>query len=155
MARIKRDHSGYRTAGIFKKYQQPSVTERNLTKSKKDTVKWCGGKTGKEHQLIRYFERPWSSFDTPGTYKYVKCKCQVCKKQFFRKKDSSIPLIIDLDNKYEHSLTYQIQVKVNGVALPFKEILIEYKDYYGYYNTAWSVSEAMIPNKTIEYLSKH
>ena len=154
MAKVSENHSGYRASGIYKKYLNPAIVEKNKTKSKKDTVKWCGGKKGKEHQLIRYFHRPWLNFSTQSKYKYVKCKCQICGKQFSRKKDISIPLMIDLDNRYEHSITYQIQVKVDGVALPFKEILVDYRDRDGYYSSYWDIKEAMIKNKTIEYLKQ-
>ena len=114
MAKISENHSGYRASGIYKKYLSPIIVEHNLIKSKKDAVKWCGGKVGKEHKLIRYFDRPWTDFSTPSKYKYIKCKCQVCEKQLFRKNDSSIPLKIDLDNQCEYSLTYQIQIKVKN-----------------------------------------
>lgn len=126
MGRLKKDHSGWKTTGIWKKYQQPSIIERVPNKSKKDRVRWCGGKTNKEHQLIRYFERRWISFDTRSKYKWIKCKCSICGKRLHKEKDTSIPLHIELDNLFDISEKYQIPVKINGVILPFKKNKKEY-----------------------------
>lgn len=114
MGRLKKDHSGYRTHGLWVKYQTPQVVERNKPKSKKDTRKWCRGKVGVEHQLIRYF---WHyGWDRKKT-NWIRTKCRVCDKEFGRKNDPSVPLYIEVD---EEGKVFFVQVKVNGKALPME-----------------------------------
>lgn len=120
MARLKHDHSGWRSHGLYKKYQSPAVDEAaHSRKTKKNTRKWCRGKVGTEHVLRRYFwHTGWESKRT----NWIRSKCVVCGKEF-RNKDKSIPLTIELDERDGKS--YPIQVKVNGIAIP-----IDYKMYH-------------------------
>jgi hypothetical protein len=103
MARLKKDHSGWRSHGLYKKYQKPTINEREYRpKSKKDTTTWCRGKKGIAHELYREF----------NYYGYIETKCDNCGKKFYRK-DKSIPLRIRV--KGETKVT-PVQVKINGVA---------------------------------------
>jgi hypothetical protein len=113
MGRIKRDHSGYRTHGIFVKYQQPSIVEtQTKLKSKKNTTKWCRGKVGVEHDLVQ-----WAHTFGGDNYKftYFTTKCRNCRKQVSKKRVKSLPLILPV--RYT-PMVYVIQVKSNGKAVP-------------------------------------
>jgi hypothetical protein len=115
MGRLKKDHSGWRTHGLWKKYQLPSVVEPSKhVKRKKNTNRWCKGKEGVQHVLERYFYhiRGW---DYVKRTNWIRTRCANCYKQF-HKSDSSIPLTIELDEV--DSNTYPVQVKVNGKAIP-------------------------------------
>ncbi len=54
MGRLKKDHSGWSTSGKWLKYQEPSIVERTPTyrKKKKDTNRWCRGKSGQRHNYV-------------------------------------------------------------------------------------------------------
>jgi len=121
MGRIKKDHSGYRTHGIFMKYQQPSIEDKSIKhKSKKDTNRWCRGKKGIEHKLYRKFYR--TSFRNIRT-NLIEVYCSECRKQLHKKSHAGIPLIIDVeDGNVESNYKYvdNIQVKVNGKPLPME-----------------------------------
>lgn len=115
MGRIKKDHSGYHTHGLWKKYQQPSVEDKPTKhKSKKNTKRWCRGKVGSEHALVRRFKHyGWSSRRSNVIYTV----CTNCGKKFCKTKNSGIPLEIEIDESNE-SVVYPVQVKVNGEAVP-------------------------------------
>lgn len=50
MGRIKKDHSNWKTMGLWKRFQYPKVEEESKKpKSKKNTKKWCKGKVGVKH----------------------------------------------------------------------------------------------------------
>lgn len=77
MGRLKKDHTGWRTSGLWTKYQKPNVGDDtfNTIKSKyKNTRKWCKGKVGVEHnyQLVERHEG-WLSF--------CQSKCVSCGKK--------------------------------------------------------------------------
>lgn len=114
MAKISHGGNTWRSEGLVKKYKAQASfdTENSKHKSKKNTRKWCKGKVGVEHELRRYFwHYGWESKRT----NWIRSKCIVCGKEFHNK-NTSIPLIIELDDKDGKS--YPIQVKVNGVAIP-------------------------------------
>lgn len=113
MGRLKKDHSGYRSSGLYTKYKSPSVNEKPIQhKSKKNTIKWCKGKIGVEHVAERYFYHfRWTNKRT----NWIMTRCIVCRKELNRK-DNSIPLRIELDDA--DGKPYPIQVKVNGLAVP-------------------------------------
>lgn len=116
MGRIKKDHSGWRTHGIFIKYQQPSIENNFKVKAKKkDTKKWCHGKPGVEHELYRHFEY----FGWESKVRWIKCECKNCGKRFYRKHDSSIPLTIPVDYSWPAE-EYLVQVKVNDLPIPIE-----------------------------------
>lgn len=112
MGRLKKEHGGYRTSGLWLKYKSPAVSEKpRKPKSKKDKRKWCRGKQGVEHELRRYFYTyGWESKRS----NWIRTRCIRCGKQFHQN-NSSIPLEIPID---EVPQVMPIQVKVNGVCLP-------------------------------------
>ena len=130
MARLKRDHSGWSSHGLYLKYQQPKVDETvHSKKTKKNTRKWCRGKVGVEHKLERYFWRyGWASKRST----WIRSRCTECRKEF-HSKDSSIPLRIELDES--DGVAHPVQVKLNGKAIPFDRETIEYinNGYGGYW----------------------
>lgn len=75
MGRLKKDHSNYKTSGLWKKYQYPKVEERYIHKSSKNTKKWCKGKIGKKHQYELVEEHDFLDW----SWKIYKCK--VCGKK--------------------------------------------------------------------------
>ena len=127
MGRIKKDHSGYHTHGLWKKYQQPSVEDKPAKhRRKKNTKRWCRGKVGSEHALVRRFKRyGWPSRRSRYTYTV----CTSCRKEFFRTKNDGAPLEIEIDESNE-SVVYPIQVKVNGEAAPIDYRKFQEDRYY-------------------------
>lgn len=117
MARLKKDHSGWRSHGLHKKYQQPAINEPVIKHNKKkNTQRWCGGKVGREHDIYRHyhFSRGW---DWDKYFRnWIEASCRTCGKKFWRKNDTSLPLEIPIDGEYAEPLP--IQVKVDGVPLP-------------------------------------
>ena len=113
MGQLKRDHGGYHSSGLWTKYQQPAVVERNVHKSKKDTNKWCKGKVGKPHDWVQTLHR--SRYDA---FTYYTCRCDTCGKRIYRKRVKSLPLHIDVRDQEGEIRHFPIQVKVNGRAIP-------------------------------------
>lgn len=128
MGRIKKNHSGWRTHGIWMKYQTPKVNEQPVKpKSKKDTNKWCRGKVGTEHIWHRFEEPKWDWVEDTytSTSKSVAIKCIECGKEKYAKtaKAANYPLHIFVDQKY---CGYDpVQVRVNGEYKPLT--IYEYK----------------------------
>lgn len=48
--RLKKDHSDYRSSGLWSKYNP----KEHGFKRKKDTKRWCKGKEGREHDWTEY-----------------------------------------------------------------------------------------------------
>lgn len=126
--RLKEDTSSWHSSSIIKRdYRHDRSKPEDFVpkgKSKKDTNKWCRGKKGVEHVLYRYFyDVDNRNFYYPDEYvskRYIQTKCSQCKKKFYWKKnDPSTPLVIPI--RLEGSdIDGQVQVKVNGVPIPFK-----------------------------------
>jgi len=122
MAQLKRDHSGYHSYGLYKKYQQPAIEEKTVKRSsKKNTNKWCRGKVGKHHEWHSYQQKYWSDERWRYVDYYIIIKCHECSKQKYTKMSRSriypLHLWIDQQNKGYQS----IQVKSNGKVLPIEE----------------------------------
>lgn len=119
MGRLKKEHSGWHTSGLWLKYQSPKVVETPVkAKSKKDTVKWCRGKVGVEHDWHR-FENMKYDWEIDGYVdKYIHLMCMECKKEKYTKtaKSANYPLHIWIDQKYCGA--DPIQVRVNGEYKP-------------------------------------
>lgn len=114
MAQLKRNHGGYRSHGLWSKYQQPAINEKPAkSKAKKDTVKWCRGKKGTEHELRRFFVYV-SGWDWRRKTSRTHCKCINCGKEFYGK-HKEVPLVIEPAYNYKDS--FPVQVKVNGLVL--------------------------------------
>lgn len=117
MGRLKKDHSGYHTSGLYLKYQSPKVDERPVRKaSKKDTNKWCRGKTGVKHQYHRYQDKKYDWERDFYVWDWVKSKCIECDKVTYKRRSSDTPLHAYI---YHESEPVQIQVRVNGKIIPF------------------------------------
>ena len=131
MARLKRDHSGYHSYGLYAKYKQPSISEKpngNRLK-KKNTNKWCRGKIGTEHKWHSYQQKRWSDERWAFMNTYIEIKCVECRKEKYIKtaRAAIYPFHIWIDHQNEG---YQsIQVKVNGKILPIAEYQY-HKDRY-------------------------
>lgn len=108
MARLKKDHSGWRSHGLYLKYKEPT---ENKPKSKKDTNRWCRGRVDREHDLVRYKPVRYRWFSEPF-YSYVRVKCLVCHKEMYKRKYINLPLVVEvveIETKWQE--TY---VPVNG-----------------------------------------
>lgn len=118
MGRLKKDHGGYRTSGLWTKYQQPTVHDTPLKpRAKKDTKKWCRGKVGVPHE---FHQRIWFCWLDEVHYRTV---CVNCRKEVSKKRVKSYPLHIEPKHSDERPLP--IQVKVNGRAIPFNVCQLE------------------------------
>lgn len=119
MGRLKKDHSGWRSSGLYLKYQSPKINEQpTKAKSKKDTVKWCRGKVGREHEWHRFENMKWDWELDNYVEKYIHLRCVQCGKEKYAKtaKSANYPLHIWIDEKYCGA--DPIQVRVNGEYLP-------------------------------------
>jgi hypothetical protein len=122
MGRLKQDHSGYRTSGLYLKYQMPSVDEHPLKfKKKKDTKKWCRGKVGVGHDWHRFQHKryDWERDEYYGTW--IEIRCLECGKTTYKRiaKTGHLPLHAFI---YGESEQTQIQCRVNGKIIPFEEV---------------------------------
>lgn len=119
MGRLKKDHDGYRTSGLWLKYQTPQVNERNIPpKSKKNTTLWCRGKVGREHTWHRFEQMRWNDEIWDFLGKTIEIRCVDCGKEKYIKtaKAAGYPLHIWVDQKY--CGVDPVQVKVNGEYKP-------------------------------------
>lgn len=124
MGRLKRDHGGWHTSGLWLKYQQPTAKELPLkNRAKKDTNKWCRGKVGVEHEL---HQRIHLRFNSSTWYKTW---CKNCRKELHKKRVKSLPLHVEV-KQGASSRAFPIQVKVNGKAIPIDSRLYEDNSYY-------------------------
>lgn len=79
MGRLKKDHDGWKSAGLWLKYQYPKIEEEpRTTHKKKNTRKWCKGRKGVEHdyELVekhKFLDWSWKIY-----------KCINCGKQKYR-----------------------------------------------------------------------
>ena len=112
MARLKRDHSGWHSYGLYKKYQSPAVDEPapKPRVKKKDTNKWCRGKVGVKHDYHRFEKLP-RSFERDWAWIYVDLKCINCGKKGYvkPKKASQYTFHIFVDKFY--SEPYEVPVR--------------------------------------------
>lgn len=123
MAKISHGADTWRSEGLAKKYKELDKIAFDKPvkyKSKKNTKKWCKGKSGVEHQFERYFwHYGWESIRT----RWIRTRCKICHKEVHGK-NLHIPLKIEIDED-NSSKIYPIQVKANGKAIP-----INYKEFY-------------------------
>lgn len=112
MGRLKRDHSGWRTSGLWLKYQTPTVNEVQKHKTKKDTRRWCRGKTGVEHDWHRYQNKRYD-WEIDGWFDpWIRIECQSCKKKMYKRmaKTSHLPLHLFIESDYEY---YEVPVRIS------------------------------------------
>lgn len=110
MGRLKKDHSGWKTHGLWKKYQFPKIDERPKHKSKKDTKKWCRGKVGVEHKWVREQQKRWDNELAEYFGSYITISCDDCDKSMYKRlsKVSHIPMRIFI---MQESEVYVVAVK--------------------------------------------
>lgn len=125
MGRLKKDHSGWRTSGIWLKYQQPTINDTQAKpKAKKDTNKWCRGKVGREHVWHRYQQKRWNDDLWKYLSPYIEIKCIVCNKEKYVKTARAATYPMHLWVEQQNEGYEPVQVRVNGKYLP-----IEYLEY--------------------------
>lgn len=114
MARLKKEHSGWRSSGLWTKYKYPSLESRHTRlNKKKDTNAWCRGKKGREHDLVRRQDKCYCNDSWHWTL--VRAICKNCNKEIYSKRqDYSIPMHLYIEHEWE---VLPIQVKVNGQSL--------------------------------------
>lgn len=80
MGRIKKEHDGYKSSGLWLRFQYPNIDddETVTTKKKKNTRKWCKGKVGQHHDKKLVERSKW------WFWTHEKYTCQNCKKTFLR-----------------------------------------------------------------------
>lgn len=118
MGRLKRDHSGWRTSGLWLKYQSPQVNERQPKFNKRDTNKWCRGKIGREHVWHRYQQKRYSWELDDYIDLWVHIKCVECGKQKYTKTAKSARYPMHLYIKEKSDGFELIPVRINGEYLP-------------------------------------
>lgn len=126
MAKISHGANTWSSEGLAKKYkaQENFDSGKIKHKSKKDTNKWCKGKVGREHELIRTFYRTWNNgkgydweYHDNKLYKLLVTRCLTCGKEFWHNKGKTAPLIIPVRSE---GFRMPVQVKVNGKAIPIE-----------------------------------
>lgn len=138
MGRLKRDHTGYSSSGLWLKYQRPGINERSVApKSKKDTNKWCRGKVGREHNWHRFQEMRWSWSEEDYISPYIAIHCVVCDKEKYAKTAKSANYPLHIYVKQEYCGIEPVQINVNGeykplTAYEFKNNNYHYCDECGY-----------------------
>lgn len=121
MAKLSHGAYSWRAEGLAKKYKSEadSHNEPKNKSQKKNTQRWCRGKTGKEHMFRRRFVKLYSyqrNEYVPGS---IETYCLICDKSFYKqKKDSKMPLEIWVK---EYASWSPIQVKFNGKCIPFSK----------------------------------
>lgn len=130
MARLKKDHSGYRSSGLYKKYlPQPEVPKR--LRGKKDTTKWCKGKVNVPHRLYRRSKQAYIADKGYVDLGYTETYCKDCGKRFWR--TTGVPLSLRI--KHKRKVT-PIPVKVNGTLQKLSSDWYRYEQCWcgGYHN---------------------
>ena len=74
--RLSKDDDSWKASGIKRRdfrsaHDAPEVPRRSGPKRKKNTKKWCRGREGKEHTIVRFEKNKYYSVD----------KCSVCGKE--------------------------------------------------------------------------
>lgn len=111
--RLKEDTSSWHSSAIIKRdfrHNGDDLEPVKLLTKKKNTRKWCYGKVGREHTLIRLKPIYNWSWDKE-IYSYVRVICTTCKKEMYRR-GADLPLKVEVkseDNRY-----YGDFIPVNG-----------------------------------------
>jgi len=111
--RLKDDHSGYRSHGLWQKYQYPKIDEERFTKprTKKDGS-LCVDK--KEHKWHRFQCKGWENDITDDTDTHEHIKCFACGKKKSPKTAKNLNLPLHVWIKNDKGGYDVVQVKVNG-----------------------------------------
>ena len=110
MGRLRKDHSGWSTHGKWLKLQAvKTIDNEPKHKSKKNKAKWCKGKAGKEHTLIRLKPLNYCDFDKQYL-SYTRTVCVVCKRQFFKRASTHLLLKVEVVHNTDSYHGYFIPV---------------------------------------------
>lgn len=99
--RLKEDNTSWRSSAIVHRDNRHDHGERRVSlKGSKNKRKWCRGKVGRQHNLIRFLEDEfWFSWGY-GHKKRIGAKCTDCGHVFYGKswkRKTNIPLKIVVD----------------------------------------------------------
>lgn len=131
MGRLKKEHGGWRTHGLWLKYQSPKVNEQPIkAKSKKDTNKWCRGKKGVEHNWHRYQGRQYDWRVDDYVSPYVEIKCLECRKEKYAKTAKAAKYTLHAWVEDKSSGYEPVQVRVNGKYLPIEYTMYQKGKYW-------------------------
>jgi hypothetical protein len=113
----------------------------------KDSLRWCHGSVGLEHEKERRFRYPLFKYVQVYQIRVIVCTCRNCNMIFYDQESWKAPLKIPV---YKHPSTYfyhQIPVSVKGKYLPINEIA-QRKTMLG-----WATQE-MINEDTRNFIEK-
>lgn len=122
--RLKEQHDGYSSMGLWLKYQRPAASERIIKpRAKKDKNRWCGGRKGVEHQWHRYQKMHWNDekWDYEDYYEIIECfSCYERLTKSHKKPEGELPLHLWI-KQYDGS--YAVQLSINGIPQPIKQLV--------------------------------
>jgi hypothetical protein len=96
----------------------PTITKQYRGVTDENTLVWCHGTEGVEHQKIRKFRYPlWKYAQT--SYRIVSCVCRHCSMQFYGKFTEGVPLAIPV-RRIDSYHPYDIPVRINGTLAAIK-----------------------------------
>lgn len=87
-----------------------------------DSLLWCHGSIGLEHEKIRKFRYPfykYSHTEDASVYKVIICVCKRCNMTFWGDHTKEIPLSIPV-YKQDSFKPYEIPVRLNGKTLALR-----------------------------------
>jgi hypothetical protein len=121
--RLKKEHGGYHSSGLWLKYSRPVVEERPGGKQSKklNKKKWCG-KVGVEHVWHRYRRMRWNdeAWDYIDPYEVI--ECAYCWERKSPKTAKTLDLPLHLWIKQDNG-SYAVQVSVNGDYKPLPQLV--------------------------------
>lgn len=113
----------------------------------KDSLRWCHGTYGLEHQKMRKFRYPFYKYVQIHEFRVIVCVCLNCNMSFWGLDAEGIPLKVPVHRDPSTYFYYQIPVSVKGTVLPIKEIA-QRKTMLG-----WATQE-MINEDTRNFIEK-
>lgn len=80
----------------------------------KDSIRWCHGAVGVEHEKRRKFRYPLYKYVLVKEMRYIACVCNNCSMIFFGNETVGVPLEIYVFKHPTTYMTYELPVTVNG-----------------------------------------
>lgn len=123
--RLKEQHDGYSSMGLWLKYQRPEVNERIIKpRAKKDKKTWCKGIKDQEHSWHRYQKMSYSNETweyEPPAYEVIECsRCWERLTKSHKQPEGELPLHLWLR---QEDGSYAVQLSVNGKYQPIKQLV--------------------------------